>query len=48
MSTDVLAQKPSNPPAAETDKVVVRNLNFYYGADARAQGRFLEPARRVR
>ena len=32
MSTDVQAQKPSKSPAAEKDKVVVRGLNFYYGA----------------
>ena len=32
MSADVQAQKPSKSPAAEKDKVVVRGLNFYYGA----------------
>ena len=32
MSADVQAQKPSKSPPAETDKVVVRGLNFYYGA----------------
>ena len=32
MSIDVQAQKPSKPPVAEKDKVVVRGLNFYYGA----------------
>src|ERR1700744_3882239 len=31
MSSDVEAQKPAKAPVAETDKVVVRNLNFYYG-----------------
>src|SRR5580693_6805996 len=29
--SDVEAQRPSRAPAAETNKVVVRNLNFYYG-----------------
>jgi phosphate transport system ATP-binding protein len=29
--TNVEAQRPSRAPVAETDKVVVRNLNFYYG-----------------
>jgi phosphate transport system ATP-binding protein len=32
MSGDVEAQRPANAPVAETDKVVIRNLNFYYGA----------------
>src|SRR6202020_2574799 len=27
----VEAQRPSGAPVAETDKVVIRNLNFYYG-----------------
>src|SRR6202020_2531441 len=27
----VEAQRPSGAPVAETNKVVVRNLNFYYG-----------------
>src|ERR1700729_616371 len=27
----VEAQRPSGAPIAETDKVVIRNLNFYYG-----------------
>jgi hypothetical protein len=31
MSSEVQAQRPSRAPVAETDKVVVRNLNFYYG-----------------
>ena len=31
MSSDVRAQTPAKPPVAETDKVVMRNLNFYYG-----------------
>ena len=31
MSANVQAQTASNPAVAETDKVVVRNLNFYYG-----------------
>ena len=31
MSSDVQAQKPVNPAAAEKDKVIVRGLNFYYG-----------------
>ena len=31
MSSDVQAQRPAKAPVAETDKVVVRNLNFYYG-----------------
>ena len=31
MSSDVQAQKPANPAAAEKDKVIVRGLNFYYG-----------------
>src|ERR1700732_5490007 len=31
MSGDVEAQRPAKAPVAETDKVVVRNLNFYYG-----------------
>ena len=26
------ARRPANAPVAETDKVVIRNLNFYYGA----------------
>src|SRR5271170_7831594 len=29
--SDVEAQRPSRAPVAETNKVVVRNLNFYYG-----------------
>ena len=29
--SEVEAQRPSKAPAAETNKVVVRNLNFYYG-----------------
>ena len=29
--SEVEAQRPSKAPVAETDKVVVRNLNFYYG-----------------
>ena len=33
---------------AETDKVVVRDLNFYYGAGACAQRRFAAPVRRAR
>jgi len=32
MSANVQAQRPANAPVAETDKVVIRNLNFYYGA----------------
>src|ERR1700733_8722044 len=32
MSGDVEARRPANAPVAETDKVVIRNLNFYYGA----------------
>ena len=31
MSSHVQAQRPSKAPVAETNKVVVRNLNFYYG-----------------
>ena len=31
MSSGVQAQRPANAPVAETDKVVVRNLHFYYG-----------------
>jgi phosphate transport system ATP-binding protein len=31
MSSDVQAQKPANPAAAQKDKVIVRGLNFYYG-----------------
>jgi phosphate transport system ATP-binding protein len=31
MSSNVQAQRPTDAPAAETDKVVARNLNFYYG-----------------
>ena len=31
MSSHVQAQRPGQAPAAETDKVVVRSLNFYYG-----------------
>ena len=31
MSNDVKAQKPVNPAAATKDKVIVRDLNFYYG-----------------
>jgi phosphate transport system ATP-binding protein len=29
--SEVEAQRPSRAPGAETNKVVVRNLNFYYG-----------------
>src|ERR1700731_5153224 len=29
--SDVEAQRPARAPAAETNKVVVRSLNFYYG-----------------
>ena len=29
--SEVEAQRPSGAPVAETDKVVIRNLNFYYG-----------------
>ena len=29
--SDVEAQRPSKAPVAETNKVVVRNLDFYYG-----------------
>ena len=29
--SDVEAQRPIGAPIAETNKVVVRNLNFYYG-----------------
>ena len=29
--SEVEAQRPSRAPVAETDKVVIRNLNFYYG-----------------
>ena len=29
--SEVEAQRPSKAPVAETNKVVVRNLNFYYG-----------------
>jgi phosphate transport system ATP-binding protein len=32
MSADVQAQKPSKPAAAERDKIVIRGLDFYYGA----------------
>ena len=31
MRDEVAVQKPAKAPVAETDKVVVRNLNFYYG-----------------
>ena len=31
MSSNVQAQTLAKAPVAETDKVVVRNLNFYYG-----------------
>src|SRR5580693_8703635 len=31
MMSKVEAQRPSGAPVAETDKVVIRNLNFYYG-----------------
>jgi len=31
MSSDVQAQKPAKPAAAQKDKVIVRGLNFYYG-----------------
>src|SRR5258708_102609 len=31
MSGYVQAQRPAKAPVSETDKVVVRNLNFYYG-----------------
>jgi phosphate transport system ATP-binding protein len=31
MSSDVRAQKPAKPAAAEKGKVIVRDLNFYYG-----------------
>jgi ABC-type phosphate transport system ATPase subunit len=31
MSSHVQAQASEKAPAAETNKVVVRNLNFYYG-----------------
>ncbi len=31
MSSNVQAQRPAKTSFAETDKVVVRNLNFYYG-----------------
>jgi phosphate transport system ATP-binding protein len=31
MSSNVQAQRPAKTSVAETDKVVVRNLNFYYG-----------------
>ena len=39
MSGDVEAQRPANAPVAETDKVVIRNLNFYYGATHALKGR---------
>ncbi len=31
MRSDVQAQKPAKPEAAENSKIVVRSLNFYYG-----------------
>ena len=38
MTTAVQTQKPSNSPAAEKDKVVVRGLNFYYGQTQALKG----------
>jgi phosphate transport system ATP-binding protein len=38
MSSDVRAQMPAKAPVAETDKVVVRNLNFYYGQTRALKG----------
>jgi phosphate transport system ATP-binding protein len=38
MSGDVQAQNLANAPVAETDKVVIRNLNFYYGATHALKG----------
>ncbi len=38
MSSDVQAQRAAKAPVAETDKVVVRNLNFYYGATHALKG----------
>jgi phosphate transport system ATP-binding protein len=34
----VEAQRPSGAPVAETDKVVIRNLNFYYGQTRALKG----------
>jgi hypothetical protein len=34
MSGEVEAQRPAKAPVAEPDKVVVRNLNFYYVPEA--------------
>jgi phosphate transport system ATP-binding protein len=31
MRDEVAAQKPAKPPSANTDKVQIRDLNFYYG-----------------
>ncbi|MGB3584760.1 MAG: ATP-binding cassette domain-containing protein, partial [Roseiarcus sp.] len=31
MRDEVAAQKPAKPPSANRDKVLIRDLNFYYG-----------------
>ena len=38
MSSHVEAQRPTRTPSAETKKVVVRNLNFYYGQTRALKG----------
>ena len=40
MSSHVQAQRPAKTPCAETEKVVVRNLNFYYGQTHALERRF--------
>ena len=39
MSNEANAPRPAKPPSAFKDKIVIRGLDFYYGAVEGAQGR---------